>query len=332
MKSILLLGGTQFIGRNLVERLLETDQYELTLFNRQLTQSNLFPRVHKIKGNRETDDVKQIANKHWDYVIDLSCYYPDSLSRVLSYINNVDNYILISTCSVYDNENIHVQLRDESSKILSCNARQRVDRSTTSYGNRKAECERILQSSGLNHTILRPSLVYGAYDHTDRFYYWLYQVKYSNPLLLPDNGNRQFSLTYVNDLVDTIVRALTLNAQNKIYNVISLSLASILKIVDCASELLHKDVRKVNAKASFLKENNISQWTDMPLWIDGDYFTYSNQKLKADFGFESTTLKDSVKNTIEYYNKLGWKEPDYGMTEKTRQALIKKTNSQTTSS
>jgi 2'-hydroxyisoflavone reductase len=325
MKKILILGGTQFIGRNLVERLLRIQQYDITLFNRQQTHADLFPDVNRIQGDRETDDISQIAGEKWDYVIDLSCYYPDSLNSVLEYLHDsLDKYILISTCSVYDNAHSHSVLRNEEAEILPCDIIQRTDRTSATYGNRKAECERILKQSGQHYIILRPALVYGAYDHTDRFYYWLYLVRQHETLLLPDHGERLFSMTYVQDLIDTILVALTLPIRNRIYNAITVPQASIRQIVDSASALLGTTIETINAEADFLKAHNISQWTDMPLWIDGDSFTYSNQRLKNDLKFEPTGLELSIKDTIEYYDGLGWPELHFGMSETTRQALLQK--------
>ena len=79
--KILILGGTSFIGRNLVEQLIQQDQYQLTLFNRGQTNNHLFPNLNFIQGDRNTDDILQIGNQNWDYVIDVSCYFPDSLQQ-----------------------------------------------------------------------------------------------------------------------------------------------------------------------------------------------------------------------------------------------------------
>lgn len=325
MKKILILGGTQFIGRNLVERLLTIDEYEITLFNRQQTQAELFPDVMKIKGDRLTDDIQQIASIDWDYVIDLSCYYPDSLINVIQYLNDsVKKYLFISTCSVYDNEYNRTIHRNEKAEILSCSNIQRTDTGPESYGNRKAECERVLKDSGMDYLIFRPALVYGQYDVTDRFYYWLYQVRHNHSLLLPDNGERLFSLTYIDDLVTTITEGISLDTDNKVYNVITNPKASIGQIVDCAKELLYKDPRIINAKPDFLHQNGISQWTDMPLWIDGDHFTYDNELLQTNFEIELTSLKDGVKATLDYYQGLDWPKPEYGMSENMRVGLISK--------
>jgi 2'-hydroxyisoflavone reductase len=219
MEKILILGGTQFIGRTLVEQLQKLNNYDITLFNRQQTQADLFPEVKKMKGDRETNDISQIENEKWDYVIDVSCYYPDSLVHVLDSIKgSLKKYILVSTCSVYDDDNDQTPMRVETAKVLSCTNEQRTDRTDASYGNRKAECERILVNSNQKYTIFRPSLVYGPYDHTDRLYYWLYQVQTSKTLLLPDFGEKLFSITYVHDLVHAIINALESDVSG-IYNV-----------------------------------------------------------------------------------------------------------------
>lgn len=322
-KNILVLGGTQFIGRNLVEKLFLDKKYKITLFNRQKTGIDLFEDIPKIQGDRETDDINKIQDHHWDYVIDLSCYYPDALKKVLQNLNpEVSKYIFISTCSVYDNEQFQLPMRGENASLLSCTEKQYSDRTTASYGNRKAECERILKSSGINHVIFRPALVFGPYDHTDRLYYWLYQVQKGGTLLFPDKGQRIFSLTYVKDLVKVIIQALTHESTHNIYNVISYPKSSIRMIVEEAASMLQKDFREINATPSFLNINKVDQWSDMPLWLDCDYFTYDNDLLKKDFDWAPTPFKESLKQTIKFYNKLGWPVPKFGMPESRKLGLI----------
>ena len=80
-KKILIIGGTAFVGRVLLEHLLQLGGYEITLFNRGKTNAGLFSGVSQIHGNRETDDIKLLANKNWDVVIDFCGYYPLSLQK-----------------------------------------------------------------------------------------------------------------------------------------------------------------------------------------------------------------------------------------------------------
>lgn len=322
MEKILILGGTQFIGRNLVESLLSTQEYHLTLFNRGKTASHLFPNIDLIKGDRETNDIEEIGKIKWDYIIDTSCFYPASLTDVLNNLSHPPKkYIFISTCSVYDSEKDTSILRDEQAKTLECSNEQALDREVSTYGNRKAKCERILRDSGLNYTIFRPALVYGEYDYTDRFYYWLYQVKFKGKLLLPDNGERKFSITYIADLINAILKSLHQNTKTT-YNIISTPQVSIQKIVTTTKEILQKDTEEINASPEFLNQNNIGQWMDMPLWIDGDHFTFSNTKIKNELNFEPTSLKTGVRQAISYHEGKDWSEPQYGISETKRLELI----------
>ncbi|MFK7948699.1 MAG: NAD-dependent epimerase/dehydratase family protein [Saprospiraceae bacterium] len=331
MKKILVFGGTQFIGRNLINRLIELGDYEITLFNRQRTGADLFPNTCKIKGDRTTDDIQQIANTNWDYVIDISCYHPNDLERTLACLNdNLERYIFISTCSVYDNKAFVGEMRDENAPILDCSSEQITNKEMYRfYGNKKAECERILtaKASGkakanINSVILRPALVYGRFDYTDRFYYWLYQVKMKDVLLLPDNGSRLFSITYVDDLVNSIIAALTLETNKNTFNIISETQLSIDKIIKTSQKLLNRNNKIVNASPSFLHDNKISQWTTMPLWIDNDNFTYANQQFLDNFPIKLVDFMEATASTIEYYKNLHWQEPKYGMSEEQRLLLI----------
>jgi 2'-hydroxyisoflavone reductase len=325
LKKALVLGGTQFIGRNLVERLLKEGLFEVTLFNRSQTGVELFPEAKRITGDRETSSINQISDEDWDVVIDLSCYYPAALESTLrSLSGSMRKYIFISTVSAYDLTASETRLRDEDAITMTCDEQERVDRSSDSYGARKAECERILQASAIDFVILRPSLVYGQYDHTDRLYYWLHQVKCGNLLLLPGNGERVFSMTYVKDLVEVIMQSMHTELPDRVYNVMSNLETSIGEIVTCTMDLMGASCDSVHAPAKFLHDHNVKQWTDMPLWLDTDYDTFSNLRLTQDFSINLTELETSIGYTIDYYHTLGWSEPTYGMSESIRLDLLEK--------
>lgn len=323
MKKILILGGTSFLGRNLITSLSESKSYKITIFNRGKTNPTLFPNIHKIIGDRDSDDIQKLKDTFWDCVIDFSCYFPHQLESVLAATNNnVGRYLFISTCSVYDNGKCTSILRQEDSAIHSCTASQKTEALPNSYGNKKAECERILATSGIDYLIFRPAIVYGKYDPTDRLYYWLYQVHQNDPILLPDNGKRLFSCTYVNDLVKVILEGISIKKHRNIYTLTSTPQISIRKIVDCTAQILGKSPNYVNASPAFLNSREIGQWVDMPLWLDADYYTYSNEKLIEDFDFQPIDFQESIKETIDYYKTLNWTEPTYGIKEKTRQKLL----------
>jgi 2'-hydroxyisoflavone reductase len=324
------LGGSNFIGRNLIESLRKNKQYELTLFNRGVTNPDLFPELRLIRGDRNTNDVEKLFLEDWDYVIDLSCYYPNSLAAILKGISkSVKRYLFVSTCSVYDNGTNQSVMRDESAGILACTEEQKTDSSDLSYGSRKAECERILVQQSINHIILRPALVYGKYDKSDRLYYWLYQINKNQSLMIPGEGEGLFSMTYVHDLVQVIIDNIKEDANSSVYNIITNPQTSIAMLIESLAKLMKRTVEKKHVGVEFLLENKVAEWTDLPLWLNCDYFTYEHQKSRRELDFEPADFDQSLKETLAYFEGLNWPKPTYGMSDVIKDRLIQ--NYQTSS-
>lgn len=317
MKKVLILGGTNFVGRNITEFLCAQEGVEITLFNRGVSNPELFKGVRQIFGDRNIQtDLRKLFTEDWDFIIDVSCYFPHQLRYVLKGdFNNLRNYIFISTCSVYSNEDFKEALRDETAPTLSCSKAEETDESLSSYGNRKAACERILINSGLPYVIFRPALIYGKYDPTDRFYYWLYQVKHTNKVILPEGGKRKFSLTFIDDLVQAVYSVIQTQAKNEVFNCISEPLGSIAKIVSICEELYNRRPQKFSASTDFLEREEIEQWFGIPLWLNSDMFTYSNEKIRKELSFKATELENGIKRTTNYYESLGYPKPQFGIDE-----------------
>ncbi len=313
LEKILIIGGTNFIGRNLVEQLKDDGKFELTLLNRGITNVNLFPDVKKIKGDRNAKEVAELVKGNWDYIIDLSCYFPKSLEYILSSVSSdLKKYIFISTVSVYEDED--QRLKDESARTQLFTKDIYDDHTPETYGKRKVACEALLKLSGVNYTIFRPALVYGKYDNTDRFYYWLHQVKKYKNVVLPNNGVQNISLTYVQDLINLIVLSIDGSEDRNIYNSISHPEINIAEIIAIASKVLGKSPKRINVSGKYLLANNIAEWTGMPLWINSNYDTQDNKKIQKAYNLEIVQLEESIKATIGYYQDMNWYEPKYGMT------------------
>jgi len=126
----------------------------------------------------------------------------------------VGRYIYVSTCSHYDIEEEHLgQSIQEDHPLVPCTEELKHDTSKhKSYNPRKAECERILQrKKWLNKIILRPALIIGNYDHSDRLYYWFRKVQKQDTFLLPDHGKNMFSYTNVHDFAKIIIQSIEHN-------------------------------------------------------------------------------------------------------------------------
>ncbi len=328
MKKILILGGTGFVGRILTENLVKTDN-RVTLFNRGKRNPDLFPDIKKITGDRLTGDIRQIAGESWDTVIDFSCMMPDNLDTITGLLKGkAGRYIFVSTVSVYpmDDPSFWKSPVKEDDKTLDCTPEQRKDPDVmATYGQKKAECERILLAdSALDAIIFRPGLIYGRYDYTDRFYYWLYKVEKQDKVLMPDGGKDRFTNTYSDDFAQLIQKAIDVKTHNKVYNAVTHQPVSIREYLDTSCRMLNRNPEFVNASLEFLEENKVGAWSDLPVWLGGMDLVVDYSRALKDFPVSFHSFGDSLKGCIEYYSSLGWPEPKTGMPADRETALLKK--------
>jgi len=330
MKKILILGGTGFVGRILTENLIKEGNPPV-LFNRGKRNAGIFPELRKITGDRLTDDINQIAGESWDVVIDFSCMFPDNLEDITRMLKGkAGRYIFISTGSVYpmDNPEDWLEPKKEDALILPCTPEQRKDLDVMStYGQKKAECERVLLAADwLDAIIFRPALIFGRYDPTDRFYYWLYKVQTQDKILIPDNGADKCTNTYSEDFAMLIKRAIDVENHHKVYNASTHDEVSLKEYIYTASELLGKKPEFVNASAEFLEENKVNPWGDLPMWLGGSNLILDNSKAIRDFDIKFHSFPDCLKGCIDYYSSLGWPEPKYGISAEREKELMEKLN------
>ena len=330
--KVLILGGTGFVGRILTENLLKSN-YNITLFNRGKRNPGIFPEAEHLFGDRETGDIDQVSSGSWDVVVDFSCMQPDNLEHVLSLLEGkIEKYIFISTASVYpldDPSKLKFPL-NEDAELLPCSEEQRLTKDINSaYGNKKAECERILLGKGWFDTVIfRPGLIYGKYDWSDRFYYWLFRAKTQNEILIPENGKSKSTNTFSEDFADIIQEAIDFKKPRKVYNAVTHPLVSLKEIAETASHIMGTSPKLINAPLEFLRENKVSEWMDLPVWINDYDLVLDNTRLLNDFKTKPVPLEESISKTIHYYDSLGWKEGKYGIRVERERELIQKLNLQ----
>jgi 2'-hydroxyisoflavone reductase len=283
--------------------------------------------LRKINGDRETDDIKKISLENWDVVVDFSGMYPDNVELITQILKGkAGRYIFVSSASAYvmdDEVKLKVPLKEDF-ETNPCTTEQRKDKDVlATYSQKKAESERILLSSDwLDVIIFRPALIYGRYDPTDRFYYWLYRTKFENEILIPEGGAAQTTSTYSKDFARVIEKAITIPKHNSVYNAITHDPLTIKDIVNnCTSELKNTP-KLIDAPGNFLSENGVQPWADIPLWLGGPHLMLDNSRVKEDFGIEFESFEGSVRGCIDYYSKLGWKVPKYGLSIEREKELI----------
>ncbi|MFT5800349.1 MAG: 2'-hydroxyisoflavone reductase, partial [Nonlabens sp.] len=227
MKTLLILGGSQQIGRRLIERIFdeEINEYSISTFNRGLTNPDFFKnkRVKKIIGDRNTDDIKKVFNQDWDLVLDCSCYEPIPFKKLLEGLKGrVGRYVFISTISVYDyKKNIgKEELISENFGLLSFTEEQIRAEGYRNYGEKKVASEKYLLESGLDAIVLRPHFIYGKYDWQNLDYYWIDRIQRFKDLLIP-GGKDLIQRTYIEDLVSILLDSFLMEKHQRVYNVVT---------------------------------------------------------------------------------------------------------------
>ncbi|KRE59597.1 NAD-dependent epimerase/dehydratase family protein [Paenibacillus sp. Soil750] len=295
--NILILGGTKFLGRALTEAALAKG-HEVTLFHRGLHDAAAFPQVHHLLGDRNTDLAK-LQDGEWDAVIDTSGYEPESVIAATEILKRrAKHYTFISTVSAYaDLKQVHL---DEAAPVL------RLEEATDPgqrYGALKAECEQIVQVAfPLGALIIRPGLIVGPYDASDRFTYWPARLQRGGEVLVPLPKERKLQFIDVRDLAAWTIGLIeqgvtgTIHASGNEY-----SMEEVMEA--CRSNDNDVESTFTWVTEDFLVEKGVGPWMELPLWLPSDSLIGMLQLNNAkafQSGLTTRALIDTVKDTREW--------------------------------
>ena len=302
--KLLILGGTVFLGRALVEAALEA-RHEVTLFNRGISAPDAFPAVETIIGDRETD-LERLAGRRWDAVIDTCGYLPRLVGLSAGTLReSVRHYTFISTLSVYPLAG--APQRDESAALLTLDDETIEEITDETYGPLKVLCERALQQSFPgNSSIIRSGLIVGPYDPTNRFTYWVTRAAQGGDAIAPPTG-QPIQFIDARDLATFTLR-LTEAGRGGIYNVTGparrLTFGELLPV---AKETLQCDVRFHHASDEFLGEHEVGEFMELPLWVNHDlaesFMTFDISKALAQ-GLTFRPLTQTISDTWRWARTL----------------------------
>lgn len=303
--NILILGGTIFLGRHLVDAALARG-HKVTLFNRGKTNPDLYPQVEKIRGDRTNiEDLKTLQQHHWDAVIDTCGYYPNIVQlSAKAMADNVDRYVFISSISVYGEPPTDPHI-DENTPVARLTSDDLGEYSKEGYGNRKALCEQVIENELTGRTLnIRPGLIVGPYDPSDRFTYWPARLQRGGTVLAPGNSNAPVQIIDVSDLAEWSIRMVE-DKQVGVFNATGpaepLSMHQVLetcqKVAGTKTELVWVD-------DEFLLAQRVTPFTDLPLWLPGSASAMMKVSIEKalEAGLTFRPLEEIVADTLAWDN------------------------------
>ncbi|MEO8291663.1 MAG: NAD-dependent epimerase/dehydratase family protein [Actinomycetota bacterium] len=260
---ILVIGGTEFVGRHFVARALE-DGHQLTLFNRGRTNPTLFPEAERIRGDRD-GGLAPLAGRTWDVAVDTCGYLPrlvGSSARLLA--GAVEHLTFVSTLSVHPDD-VAIGAREDAPISDPPPAdEERITDET--YGPLKVACEREVQAAFPGRAlIVRPGLIVGPYDPTDRFTYWVRRVAEGGEVLAPAPASYQVQFIDVRDLASFMLahaEARTAGVFSAVAPPVSLG-----QVLEASQGAAGSDAVIAWLPESFLRSHDVAPWTDLPMWM-----------------------------------------------------------------
>jgi 2'-hydroxyisoflavone reductase len=298
---LLVLGGTSFVGRHIVEAAVAAG-HEVTLFNRGKTNPGLFDQLEQRHGDRQTGDYASLADGQWDGLIDVNAYFPRAVREAAAALEGrVGHATFISTCSVYANTARGPIDEDHEVAELADPTTEEVTNET--YGALKAACEwqaaESFGAAGVPVTVIRPGIVAGPHDPTDRFTYWVRRAARGGQVLAvrPD---QPVQVVHARDQADFVVKA-TVEGLAGTFNTTGPSepLDTAGLIAACA-DAAGADVEAVWVDEAFMKEHQAYVPLYLPTAIERDgLFQCSSARAEAQ-GFRNRPIRDTAADT------LGW--------------------------
>lgn len=278
-KRILILGGTSFLGPAVVEAAI-AGGHTVTLFNRGKTNADLFPGVEKLRGQRRrprpdkpndpAQDLTALADRKWDAVVDTSAYYTgevEDMAKVLK--GNVEEYVFVSSLSVYKTLEVDATPVDENSPLMTCDDKyvQDMGANYELYGALKRYCEEAATAAFPGHTtLIRPGYIVGPRDPSDRFTYWPARFLRGGECLAPGTPDNELQFVDVRDLGAWIVHLIAEGTAGTFNAVGFDGRISVAEFLHTGKGTLNHGCTFTWVDDAFLEANNVSAWQEMGCW------------------------------------------------------------------
>ena len=298
--KLLIIGGTRFLGRALVDEA-QAGGHEITLFNRGQSNPALFPSVEQIRGDRD-GGLAALAGRRWDAVIDTCGYVPRIVRDSAAFLAGaVDHYTFISSMSVYAGP--FPAGLDESGAVGVITDETIEEITGETYGPLKALCESAATDAmGGRALHVRAGLIVGPYDQSDRFTYWPVRIARGGEVIAPQSPDYGVQFIDVRDLARWILLATT-NKLSGPYNVTGPGRPLPLGLLfDACRAIAGSDARFTWVDEAFLTSNDVVPFTEMPLWVPAEFggFNAFNIDKALSAGLTYRPFAETARDTLEW--------------------------------
>jgi 2'-hydroxyisoflavone reductase len=308
-KSILILGGTAFLGPHIVERALARG-HSVTLFNRGKTRPELFPNVEKLRGDRD-GQLDALKDRKWDVCVDTSGYVPRIVKLSAELLApNIKQYIFISSVSVYaDGAPVGADENAKLETIADPTSEDIKGNNFKNYGALKALSEKAAEAAMPGRVAnIRPGLIVGPGDPTGRFTHWPTRLAEGGEVLCPGDGTTPVQWVDSRDLGNWIVHLIEQNTTGTMNALGPERRVTMKEVIDACNAAGGNKGTPVWVDAKFLEKNEVGPWSEMPMWIpnegeDAGFGTNSNARaIKA--GLKFRPVGDTAKDTLAWLQTL----------------------------
>jgi 2'-hydroxyisoflavone reductase len=324
--KLLILGGTRFLGRHLVDLAL-TRGDAVTVFTRGKQPNHWGGRVTALTGNRDqaiSPGLRALEEGEWDAVIDTSGYVPRIVRQSAELLSSrVGRYLFVSSISVFTDASRSGLTEKDPVGVLEDPTTEEIGKH---YGPLKAACERVV-SEVYGHRALnvRPGLIVGPHDPTDRFGYWV--ARFVHPTLLgnraseavvPNPPSRPIQVIDARDLAALMIDLLD-KGLDGIYNATSpageLTMGAMIDALCEVGGAAAPKPRWVDEE--ILVDKKVDPWTGLPLWIplsfnDEAGFMQIDCTKAERAGLRTRPLVDTIRDTARWLaerpNAEAWKD------------------------
>ena len=309
--KLLILGGTAFLGPELVEAA-QARGHTLTLFNRGKTNPGLFPDLETLHGDRDPrkdPGLKALEGRTWDAVIDTSGYVPRVVKASAELLApSVGQYVFISTISVFGDTSKPRMAEDGPLATMPDETSEDVNQH---YGALKALCEQAAEAAMPGKVAnVRPGLIVGPGDRSDRYTYWPVRVARGGEVLAPGDGSDPVQYVDVRDLAAWVVHLVETRTMG-VFNATGPAGTETMKafleacVAGCGKDGKPADAKLTWVDTAFLEQEGVAPWQDLPVWVpaqgDGAGFATIDCSKAIAAGLKFRPAVDTARDTLAWW-------------------------------